>query len=590
MTELLSNIPNFYPTPPQISAKMFSKVNILDKKYILEPSAGKGDLANFVKKYYSVMYDNYSLKMWMRDNNTDRRDTKTWAKACEIVCTEEVRCYNHNGPEIECVEIDKNLYHILRDEGYIVSMEDFLQFYSEKKYDLIVMNPPFDHGDEHLLKALSLQERFGGEIVCLLNAETIRNPYSNTRKELLKRLSKYDTEYEYIKNGFVEAERSTSVEVVIVHTTIPPRQVGTSLILEDLKRAEPITIDTPPEFNAIITADYIQAAVIQYRAEIAAGRKLIEEYEAIRPILSTKLSVPENADNYTKEHANMPIIRLVCGDNSSDYSYHSIDVNDYIKKVRYKYWYELLHKPVFLGNLTSNLRSEYFSKISELAECEFSLPNIYQVKIDILNDMVRGVEDKILELFEKFTYKHSCEAEGNIHYFNGWKTNKAFIINKKVVVPYMNTWDDIFKRFRYEYDFNSFLSDIEKTLEFLDANKTENHTRDIHRWLQYYEDIQQTKNMNFNYFDVTVYKKGTAHITFTNEELLKKLNIYGCQKKGWLPPCYGKKSYSEMNDEEKSVIDEFEGEESYTEVYNNRDKYLVETNSLLALPEESSEQ
>ncbi len=81
---------------------------------------------------------------------------------------------------------------------------------------------------------------------------------------------------------------------------------------------------------------------------------------------------------------------------------------------------------------------------------------------------------------------------------------------------------------------------------------------------------------------MTFYKKGTCHITFTNEELLKKFNIFGSQKKGWLPPSYGKKHYSEMDKEEKAVIDEFEGEVSYNKTMCDTEYYLFDaTNQLL---------
>jgi hypothetical protein len=50
-----------------------------------------------------------------------------------------------------------------------------------------------------------------------------------------------------------------------------------------------------------------------------------------------------------------------------------------------------------------------------------------------------------------------------------------------------------------------------------------------------------------------------------------------------LPPGYGKKLYSEMDEEEQRVINEFEGELSYKKVMNNPDKYILETNQLLML-------
>jgi hypothetical protein len=72
-----------------------------------------------------------------------------------------------------------------------------------------------------------------------------------------------------------------------------------------------------------------------------------------------------------------------------------------------------------------------------------------------------------------------------------------------------------------------------------------------------------TRGVEFRYFTADFYKKGTVHIVFRDEELLHRLNIFGCQKKKWLPPAYGTKQYADFNAEEKAVIDAFEGETSY---------------------------
>lgn len=82
---------------------------------------------------------------------------------------------------------------------------------------------------------------------------------------------------------------------------------------------------------------------------------------------------------------------------------------------------------------------------------------------------------------------------------------------------------------------------------------------------------------------ITLYKKGTCHIEFTNLKLLDKLNIYGSQRKGWLPPTYGKKAYSDMSSEEKSVIDAFQGEEAYNQVMACPTSYIIETKQMLQL-------
>lgn len=586
-TNEFKQIDEFFPTPPELAAKLLSKTNVSKMKYILDPSAGKGDLLKFLQIYTNSFEDRYSLKGIYEEINKEGISDEEFEalklqKVSELALNRYHKYINEKYTsafethylDIDCVEINQNLKYILEGKNYRVVDSDFLNFTTEKKYDLIIMNPPFSNGDLHLLKAISLQKRFGGQILCILNAETIRNPYSNARKELAKQLSELNAEVEYVKNAFSAAERPTNVEVALIRINVPEPAAVKSFILDQLEKEE-ITLETAPEYQALITTDYIRSAVIQYKTEIKAGKRLIEEFNAMRPLL---------ASTFKKDGEELPMLQLyIAGETTSDYRYSSVDFNKYVERVRYKYWYELLHNADFLGNLTSNLKNEYYSKIQDLSHYDFSLSNIYRVKIDIVQQMVRGVEDKILELFEKFTYKHSTECDKNIHYFNGWNTNKAFMINKKVIVPWMRTWDDIWKKFSYKYELCEFLSDIEKTLAFLDTHKLDICHKAIPHWLEYYESQQQTKNMHFDYFDITVYKKGTVHITFTNEELLKKLNIYGCQRKGWLPPSYGKKHYEDMDSEEQSVVDEFEGKDSYEKIFAQRDEYLVANTQTLLL-------
>ena len=84
---------------------------------------------------------------------------------------------------------------------------------------------------------------------------------------------------------------------------------------------------------------------------------------------------------------------------------------------------------------------------------------------------------------------------------------------------------------------------------------------------------------------MTFYKKGTVHITFKDMDLLKKLNIFGGKGKNMLPPRYGKVKYDDMTDEEKAVVNEFDGgEEEYMKIFNQKDKYIIQ-NSVELLPE-----
>ncbi|MBQ3434950.1 MAG: hypothetical protein IJG24_07905, partial [Selenomonadaceae bacterium] len=78
-------------------------------------------------------------------------------------------------------------------------------------------------------------------------------------------------------------------------------------------------------------------------------------------------------------------------------------------------------------------------------------------------------------------------------------------------------------------------------------------------------------------------KKGTCHLTFNDETLLKKFNLYCGRKLNWLPDGYGFKAYSDLDDEERAVADSFEGRTSYEETFRNRQFYLQSNSNPLML-------
>lgn len=538
---MFNNNTDFYPTPAHIINKMIKDVDFRYINSVLEPSAGKGDIVDVIKSKLKYAHYNYY-------NNKE----KNW--------------------DIDCIEIDENLRHILKGKGYRVVHDDFLTYNSLKHYDLIIMNPPFSNGDKHLLKALDMVEKSGGQVVCLLNAETLDNPYSNSRKVLQQRLQKYHADIEYIENAFVGAERQTYVAVALVKVNIEKPEHN-SVIIDYLKKEEIHRTETPHNYKNLIHADFIKGIVEQYNFEVKAGLNLIAEYNALQPLLLNTIKEDRYASCILE-------LKLHYKDDESSL------VNGFIKQTRMKYWNALFNSEQFMGLFTSNLRQKYLSKINELKDYDFSLFNIYSIRAELNKEMIRGVEDTILDLFDELSHKHHWydETSKNIHYYNGWKTNSAFKINKKVIIP-LSGYRDLgyswggFKP--TDYDVIRKLSDIEKVFNYLDNGMTEDV--DMNAVLKQAQETGQTSKIQLKYFTVTFYKKGTCHIEFTNLDLLKKFNLFGSQRKGWLPPSYGKQHYNSMTNEEKTVIDEFEGKESYTNVMKRKDYYIVETSKLLML-------
>lgn len=517
----------FYPTPPELIDKMLCKIDFRKIKNILEPEAGKGDIADAIIK---------------RCKNNDKIN---------------IPIKNH----IDTIEIDNNLVHILKGKGYRVVHNNFLTFNTQKRYSLIIMNPPFSSGDKHLLKALELQQ-YGGGIICILNSETIKNPYSNTRKDLVRKLTELNAEIEYLQNTFSHAENSTNVEIALIKVYIPLKKTK-SYIYEKLKKEKRTEENEEVEYKELIESDYIKEIIDRYNIEIKAGIELINEYKAIKPLILKEIS--------SEPKANVPVLKL-CLDNSVNKK--EVARNDYIRAIRGKYWRALFRHPKFIKNLTADLQREYYNMIERLKEYDFSLYNIYTLKIEMQQKVIKGMENTIFELFEEFSNKYSWldETSKNIHYYDGWKTNKAWKINKKVIIPLSNNYDAIYK-----------LSDAEKVLNYLDGN-IEKKTS-IEKALSDAKSNYQTKNIITKYFIITFYKKGTCHLVFRNLDLLHKFNIYGSKKKGWLPPSYGRAKYNEMTKEEQEVIDDFEGKESYEKTFANKNYYIHDQYTSLELLE-----
>lgn len=517
------NNEQFYPTPEELLKEAFKDVDFCRIGSILEPSAGTGNICDYiVKKADQHPFYNRSL-------------------------------------DIDCIEINENRRASLKGKGYKVVYDNFLTFHTHKQYDLIAMNPPFAEGAKHLLKALDMQKN-GGNIICILNAETLRNLYSNERKDLYRKLEDYDAEITYHSSAFSQAEVRTDVEVAVIRVNIPEAE-DVSYIFEDLRKSPKYAEkSTEWEDTEIAVNDIVEAIICQYEMELDAGIRLIHEYWGMEPhIMNT----------FDDSSYNRPILTLKVGD-------RDLSINRFVERVRQKYWSALFQNPKFVKGMTSNMQSQYLSKVGELKGYDFTKYNIRTIQIEMSKHMVSSIEDCIIRLFDELSYRHSMGCEKNIHYFNGWKTNESWIINKKVIIPMYDVFDDIFHKFRYSYGVTQKLSDIEKVFDYLSGHISGNS--DLPGILQRAENLQESKNLEFKYFTCTFYKKGTCHIVFKDEELLKKFNIFGAQHKGWLPPGYGKKAYDEMEQEGKEVIDSFEGKNSYERTCARSDHYLYDPN------------
>lgn len=524
---------DFYPTPKKLIQKMLEGVDLSNITHLLEPSAGKGDICDYIKEKLSGH-----------------------AEAMDVI------------------ELDEDLQAVLRGKGYHLVFNDFLDFNTNKKYDLILANFPFSNGDKHLLKAIQIQEVYGGGVVCLVNAETLKNPFTNLRKSITEKLEKYGATIEYLEGEFMDAERKTGVEVAVIRLFIEPNEKS-FLILDNLKKSQEVNLDDEVQ-SQLVEKDFIRALIARFNLECKLGINLVSEYFALKPYLSDRLKTGSESDNYDN-----PLIELKIR-NASDYN--NSYVNEYLKGLRSKYWQLLFRNDGFRQKYTSNIQKELSSKLNDLQNYDFNLFNIKELEKELGKKITSGVEDAILSMFDQFSaqFSYFSESQKNIHYYNGWKTNKAHKINKKIIIP-INGFSGYYHSQKDKLD-NSYIREKIEDMVIV-FNYLASELSDIK--ILVLDEVSKANvnymfsNLDFHYFTATFYKKGTCHITFKDQKLLEKFNIYGSQRKGWLPPSYGKRAYSDMDDTEKSVIDGFQGRESYEEVIRDKDYYLVTTNNLL---------
>lgn len=574
----------FYPTPENLVERMLQGVDLDYVRTILEPSAGKGDILRVIARKSAIRWgkrkldvdcievDPY-LRQILKFNFSEEREKELEHRKHEL---KESRLYDREkhsyffrtpADRQEFQGIEDELLTFF-EEGIHIVHDDFLTYSPFKSYDLIIMNPPFSNGDRHLLKALKMQAK-GGKIVCLLNAETLRNPCTETRRELMKQLYAANAQIEYIQNAFVSAERKTGVEIALITVAIEKVEEESDIYKHFKKAAE--LEDTFETATDLEVTDYIKAAVNLFNVEVKSGIELIRQYRALIPYMSQSFS----------DKGSSPILRLT---DSTERGYDSVSVNSYLKAVRLKYWKALLANPKFTGQLTSKLQEEYRERVSALQNYDFTEFNINTLSREMGARVKQGIEDEIIKMFDRLTEEHCyyTECQKNRHLFDGWKTNLAHKIGKKVIIPCYGVFDAWDGRPR-TYRAREVLEDIERILNFLDGGMT----RDVSFWDTIDRCFKEgiTKNIELKYFNATFYKKGTVHLVFTCPELIERFNIYAAQQKRWLPPDYGKKRYSQMTAEEKAVVDSFQGEKAYDTVMAKANYYLapVTNNQMLML-------
>lgn len=180
-------ISGFFPTPRPVARKLVAYADLTHRQDILEPSAGNGLLAD--------------------------------------VMVEETT--HLESEDIDVCEVNSDLRQILELKGYNLVGRDFLD-YKAKKYDRIVMNPPFEKDQDinHVYHAYDLLKD-GGVLVSVMGAG-VKFGGSSKRANFRTWLQLNDGEmYDLPEGAFKSSFITTGVNTVFVVIEKSRKERGT---------------------------------------------------------------------------------------------------------------------------------------------------------------------------------------------------------------------------------------------------------------------------------------------------------------------------------------------------------------------------
>lgn len=453
---------DFYPTPPEVIDLMvrpliqaYNHPKSLMRRNILEPSAGKGDILDRLTEIYSVQKRNV------------------------IAC-----------------EIEMELRLILAGKEYQVVEADFLKYQEHYPIDLIVMNPPFSAGAKHLLKAWDILPH--GDIICLLNAETLRNPYTDERKLLLSIIEQHGR-YEEIGAVFKNAERPTGVACAIVWLTKP--QVETTVKFDNLNLAQD-SIGEGDDFSAspLASADIIEALVNQYNHAVS--------------LLLKRQALQKEFAFYTKgivSDTYVPMLKV-----------HKLAES--LDGLKEQFWQYVFQKTGIGQKVPSHFKRKFEEFKAHNVRMAFTYDNIMAIFDHFLANSETLMDETITNVFDQATKYY----KGNRDHTEGWVHNKSWKMAKKIIMPYTESVGD-FRWLKRE-----FFDDLDKVLCFLSGRRFSDP--DFVSFVDAYEKQKWGYGQAFEstFYRIRVYQKGTVHLTFKDLDLLARFNVAAAKGKKWV--------------------------------------------------------
>ena len=326
---------DFYPTPHEVIEQMLSLSDIRGK-IILEPSAGSGNIVDFLQK-------NGAKKVIACEINTKLQ--AIIAGKCELIASD-----------------------------FLTVTPDMISH-----IDMIVMNPPFSAEEAHILHAWEIAPE-GCEIISLCNSSLLSRNYYE-RREKIRELIDNNGNSQRLGEVFKTAERQTSVDVSVIRLYKP--RTGE----HEFDDFFDMTEDDEPNTQGIVRYSYVQDIVSKYKDAVELFDTVMEGNNRMNELCNSMGVQPIvfGARKAAEE---------------SSYVKTTVTRDVFKKTLQKSLWRHVFNQFGMEKYVTQNVINELNRAIELASDMPFTMKNIYRMAQMLVATHGNRMQQTLVETFE----------------------------------------------------------------------------------------------------------------------------------------------------------------------------------------------
>ena len=205
---------------------------------------------------------------------------------------------------------------------------------------------------------------------------------------------------------------------------------------------------------------------------------------------------------------------------------------EFLRKHRKDAWLSVFELMDFHKWLDKKQTEEMIADVSRHGHFPFTAENIKGTLENVIAQRRKLFEQSAWNVFEALTKYF----KGNTNHNEGWKSNDAFKVNKKLVFPWGIRYEKKHGGFSPYYGSDiDIYNDLDRVLGVLDGVPFE-HIRRVGQTIEdaVRRDSETAQKVTSTYFDIRYYKKGTVHLKWKRIDLLEKFALTAARGRKWI--------------------------------------------------------